>query len=451
MKRRDFLRKAGLTATATVAFPYILPSGRLFATTGNPPMADHVIFVLFAGGVRQQEAMLQRYLAESQGLDIEGNIMYNMLTGDAPEIKIVYGTTTPDGQAGGQPIAPILQSPFDQIGTMFKEVRYSKGGTGHYAGLSTGVSGFYGVTQGLQQRPLHPTIFEYIRRFMGAKATDTWFIGNGIGNSTPLLNHSEYSGYGAQYGANFFAPTITFGEEGEEYIKGFKTYHPEEELDPINRMRHFLNQNFLATGGAIPNLNNTEEEKEDIKAFMKSLFERKEQDLIAFPPVTDNNDLFTVGYAMEVVRWFKPKLTVINMNDVDSCHATYTGYLQALHRADHAVGFIWDYIQNEIPEMANNTVLIAMPEHGRNYEPNSILDQNDWLAFDHDSDENSRRIFTMMAGPGIDQGLSLGTPDNPVGDASDIVPTIAEILGIKNEVMSTGLIEPVAKSLFDRI
>jgi hypothetical protein len=57
----------------------------------------------------------------------------------------------------------------------------------------------------------------------------------------------------------------------------------------------------------------------------------------------------------------------------------------------------------------------------------------------------------MMAGPGIDQGLTVGTATNPVGDASDIVPTIAEILGIKNEVMNAGLIDPVARSLFDRI
>ncbi len=451
MKRRTFIKKAGLTAATTVAVPYILPSGRLFAATGSQ-MAQHVVFVLFAGGVRHQESIQKRYLAESQNLDIEGNIMYNMLEGDAPEIKIVYGTDSQDGQPGGQPIDKILSESFQKQGTIFPEVRYTFGGTGHFGGLSTGVSGFYGTSQqGLQERPVHPTIFEYLRRFGGYKATDTWFIGNGIGNSTPLLNHSAHRDFGSRYGANFFAPLVTFGEQGNAALKDFKIFHPEEELDPITQMRVFLNHNFMQEGRDVPHLYNTEAEKQDIKNFIKNTFERKETNQIAFPPVFDNGDLGTIGYATEILRWFKPALTVINMSDVDSCHSSYTNYLQALHRADHAIGFLWDYIQTKIPEMANNTIFIAMPEHGRNYAPNGIQDENDWFAFDHDSDENSRRIFTMMVGPNIDANLMVGSDTNPIGDAADIVPTIAEILGVKNEVLNTGLIHPVGMSLFDRM
>ena len=99
MKRRDFIKKTALTTASTISMPYLLPSGRLFARTGVT-MANHVVFVLFAGGVRQQESMLKRYLAESQGLNIEGNIMYNMLTGAPPELKIVYGVDTSDGATG---------------------------------------------------------------------------------------------------------------------------------------------------------------------------------------------------------------------------------------------------------------------------------------------------------------------------------------------------------------
>lgn len=377
--------------------------------------------------------------------------MYNMLTGEPPEIKIVYGTRSADGQKGGKPISPILDTPLQLQGTLFPEVRYTSGGTGHFGGLSTGVSGYYGTTQGLRQRPLHPTIFEYLRRYGGYKGTDVWFIGNGIGNSTPLLNYSAHPDFGGHYGANFFAPNVTFGQKGQDHLEGFKIYHPEEELDPIRQMRTFLNHNFMETGGEIPHLNNTEEEKEDIKAFIKNTFERNATNQIAFPPVTDSGDLSTIGYATEVMRWFKPKITVVNMSGVDSCHSSYTNYLQALHRGDHAIGFIWNYIQTQIPEMSNNTVLIVQPEHGRNLLPNAILDENDWFAFDHDSDENSRRIFTMMAGPGVESNLVIGTENNPRGDAADVVPTIAEILGIKNDVMSRGLLHGNSRSLFDQI
>lgn len=450
MKRRNFLKKTALAGTAAVGAPYLLPSGRLFAQT-NAALADHVVFVLFAGGVRQQESVLKRYLSDSQGLDIEGNILYNLLEGAPPELKIVYGTDTPDGQPGGQPISPILETPLQLQGTLFPEVRFSSAGTGHFTGLSTGMSGYYGTTQGLRQRPAHPTVFEYVRRYMGASATDTWFIGNGIRNSVPLLNHSAHPDFGAAYGANFFAPNITFGEEGLDYLQGARVYHPEEELSPMQEMRTFLNHNYLQTNGGIPGMGNTEEEKEDIKLFMKTVFQRRMTNQIAFPTVNDNGDLNTIAYAAEVLRWFKPKVTVINMNSVDSCHSSYTDYLKALHRGDHGIGFLWNYIQTQIPEMSDNTVLMVMPEHGRNYESNGIIDQNDWFAFDHDGDLNSQRIFTLMAGPGIQAGLSVGTDDAPVGNAADIVPTIAEILGIKNDVMNRGLLAGEAMSLFDRI
>lgn len=451
MKRRNFIKKTAITAAGSIGVPYILPSGRLFATNGVP-MAEHVVLVLFAGGIRNQESVQKRYLAESQGLNIEGNIMYNMLSGEAPEYKVVYGTTTPGEPTGGTPIPRILSTPLDQQGILFPEVRYTGSYTGHYTGLSNALSGHYETAQGLQNRPIHPTIFEYLRRHAGMKATDTWFIGNGITSSTPLLNHSIHRDYGSQYAANFFAPNVTFGALGEKHIKGFKIYHPEEELDPVNQMRAFLNQSFMAEGRDIPNLNNTTEEKADIKDFIKNVFERLENDQVAFPPVGEfgNTDLSTIGFTSEVLRWFKPKLTVVNMSSADSCHNSFTNYLSSLHRGDHAVGFLWDFIQNQT-DMAGKTTMIIMPEHGRNETPNAITDQNDWVSFDHDSDENSRRIFSMMVGPGIDANLTIGSTSNPIGDAADLVPTIAQIFGIKDQVMSKGLIAPSAMSLFDRI
>src|SRR5690606_19274933 len=154
MKRRTFVKMTTAASAGSVAMPYILPSGLLSSTT-TAPMAEHVVFVLFAGGVRQQESVLQRYLAEGQNENVEGNILYNLLTGAPPETKIVYGQDdTVNNIIGGIPIHPILQTPLDQLGTLFPEVRFSKGGAGHFNGLSTGISGNYYVTQGLRNRPL---------------------------------------------------------------------------------------------------------------------------------------------------------------------------------------------------------------------------------------------------------------------------------------------------------
>ena len=93
--------------------------------------------------------------------------------------------------------------------------------------------------------------------------------------------------------------------------------------------------------------------------------------------------------------------------------------------------------------------MIVMPEHGRNEEANGIIDANAFLAYDH-SDANSRRIFGMMVGPNIDSNLSVGSETNQIGDIVNVAPTIAEILGFKNEMLSTGLTAS-SQSLFDLI
>lgn len=450
MKRRKFIRNAGIAAAGAITVPYILPSGRLFAATGSQ-LAEHVVFVLFAGGVRQQESVLQRYLADSQGLsNIEGNIMVNMLNGQQPQTKVVYGTDPVIGPKGSVPIPKLLQgnNTFESMGTLFPEMEATR--VGHYAGLNSLVTGNTAFTQGLKQKPVYPTIFEYTRRHLGLKATKVWFVGNGIGNSVPLLNYSNHENYGASYGANFFAPNVTFGAKGQAHIGNAKVYHPEEELSPMYKMKYFLDNSFASSGGSLLDYGivNSEEEREDLREFIKQTFQRKQNGLLDMPPVSSNGDLTTIGYACEVIRYFKPTLTVVNLNSVDGCHSNFTGYLRNLHRADHGLAHLWNSIQS-IPEMANNTVLIAIPEHGRNSEPNPILDENDWYAYDH-SDLNSRRVFGMMVGPGIQANHKVGSVSNPKGTTMDGVPTIAEILGFKQDVVNSGLISDDALSLFDR-
>jgi hypothetical protein len=432
---------------ATAVSPYLLKGAPLPQAGGGP----HIVFVAFAGGVRQQESVLQRYLTDSQGLTgsaYEGNIMYNMLNGASPTDKIVYGTNPSSGLAGSQPIPQILSQSIQSQGTLFKEVEAA--GVGHYSGLVSLMTGSKFVNQGLRQRPAMPTIFEYARKFMNLQATETWFIGNGIGNSTPLLNHSNHPNFGVNYGANFLSPSVTFGSEGEEHIQFAKSYHPDEELGKIYEMQEFLNNAYNLESRDFGGIENTIDEKHDIKKFIREMFMKKNAGAIAHPPINDNNDLRTIGYTCEVLKWFKPKITVVNLNDVDTGHGDFTGYLSNLHRADHGVGHLWNYIQTQIPEMAGNTYLIACPEHGRNLEPNSVLDANDWLAYDH-SDLNSTRIFSMLAGPGVDANLTVGSEANPIGDISDCVLTMAEILGIKSQVQAEGLVSSDGLSFFDRI
>ncbi|MDZ4751774.1 MAG: hypothetical protein SGI87_09185 [Flavobacteriales bacterium] len=430
MQRRSFLKTTALTGAGALASPYILPSGRLFAKSGNRS-ANHVILVMFAGGVRHQESMGMRYLDDAQvGEPYPGNIMYNMLTGTPPEQKIVYGT----GEGGINPINQILGQTLQSQGAILPEVQALS--AGHYGGLNSILQGAYVDSQGLRQRPQKPTIFEYLRRHGGYSASDVWFVGNGIGGSIPLLNHSNHPDYGVSYGANFFAPTVTFHPECAEYLGNGKVYHPDNELAPMYQLKAFLDNTFEQYGGALQALGNTEEEKQSIKEFMDLMYEKTSNGTIALPPVADNGDLYTVGYACEVLQWFKPAFMCLNLTGVDTCHSDFTGYVKALHRADHAVGHLWDFIQNQIPDMAGNTTLIAIPECGRNDEPNSILDVNGWRAYDH-SDANSHRIFSVVAGPNINPNNVIGSENSAFGMVSDAMLTAAEILGVDPGILLT--------------
>ncbi|MEL6851829.1 MAG: twin-arginine translocation signal domain-containing protein, partial [Bacteroidota bacterium] len=122
MKRRDFIKQVAGATAATVAMPYLLPSGRLFAQT-NGRLANHVILVLFAGGIRHQEAIDQLYLAGSQNEDIPGNVLLNMFPGEVPADKIVFGLDA--NRPGEKPITPVLSQPLSQQGTLIAEMRTS--------------------------------------------------------------------------------------------------------------------------------------------------------------------------------------------------------------------------------------------------------------------------------------------------------------------------------------
>ncbi len=451
MKRKAFIKKVGAAAAGGIVLPYILPSGRLFAATPDPK-SEYVVYILFAGGVRQQESVLQGYLHTSQDLDSSyaGNIMTNIMQGAAPTKKIAYGTTSAGGTTGDTPIPKILNTTLQEQGVLFKEVRAVN--PNHYGGLNSLLTGNVSTAQGLKVRPTFPTIFEYARKHLGLKATETWYIGNTIANSYNLLNGSTHPDYGLAYGANFFAPTVTFGGQGRDVLANAKVYHPQEELAPMYKMKNFLDNVFQIKQGEIASIKNTDDDKNRIKDFVKNTFAKQAAGQIQLPPVADNGDLFTLGYAAEVMKEFKPKVLVVNMTAVDVCHGSFSAYLRALHRADHGVGWLWNYIQTQIPEMAGKTTILISPECGRNMNPNPILDENDWFSYDH-SDSNTSRVFTMMSGAAL--GSNRGTfaqnwdINNPGAYTTDNVLTIADILGIKN-MIPPGFVDSRARSLFDR-
>ena len=323
-----------------------------------------------------------------------------------------------------------------QQGTLFKEFRFNQGPTGHFSGHSTAITGQYNLADiNLKQRPAYPTLFEYYRKHNSPSVTalNAWWVSNALG-PYPALNFSNYEGYGADYGANFIQPASIISLPGYNSLGNPKNFSTTE-LDKVKSLRQFMDNNFSSNytpGDA--GITNTEAESVQIEAFIKQSFDN------AVAGQYDNpwgvgfmsGDMFNVFFAEEIIKQFKPELTVVNMQDVDVCHANFTSYCNNIRKADYALAHLWQTIQST-PGMANDTILIAVPEHGRNENPNTIVDAYGKYALDHTSDEVSRQIFCLVVGPS-DKVIQNQVVSTVTGESIDTVPTIAKILGFNNDI-----------------
>lgn len=417
LKRRSFIKKAAAATAGAFTLPYILPSGRLFAATGTR-VVDHVVFCLFAGGIRNFESVQKA----------DGNLMPNMLNGTESISGDISGGINMPGLVGG----PTLQTQ----GTLFKEFRFAQGPTGHYAGHSTAITGIYDQNDlNIRQRPSSPTIFELYRKFTSptTNATNAWWVSDSLG-PYPALNFSDHPDFGAAYGANYIQPASIISQSGYNALGDPKQFS-NPDLDKVANMREFFDNNFANQfvqndAGVTNDLTG----KAQIEAFFNTAFTEAIAGQYNDPWGIGNlnNDQFNMFFAEQVIKEFKPELTVVNMQGVDVCHTNFTGYCNNLAQADYALAHLWQTIQST-PGMQDNTVLIAVPEHGRNLEPNTLQDTYGRYALDHTSDDTSREIFCMVLGPSgkVVQGQEISTV---TGQSTDVVPTIAHVLGIYDEV-----------------
>jgi hypothetical protein len=415
MKRRDFIKNTGLAAAGSVILPYILPTGRLFAATGSR-IAGHVVFCLFAGGVRNIESM---HMAE-------GNLMPYTLPGNGPINSSIAGSMTNLPAPTGQPLL--------SQGTLFREFRYAQGSTGHTRAHQTAITGNYATgDDALNNRPAMPTIFEYYRKHTSPSmsALNSWWVSDQLG-PYPNLNYSAHPEYGALYGANYVQP-LSLLSTGFNNPRQFS----DNDKTKAQHLREFLDNNFSGTyNPADAGVTNTVNDARLIEAFLNlSMTEAQSgvyDSIWGLNPGAINSDMFNVFFAEKIINQFKPELLVVNMTNIDTCHQNFTQYCDNMRKADLALAHLWQTIQST-PGMANDTVLIVSPEHGRNLQPNTIQDGNGRYALDHTGDDTSREIFCLVVGP-PGKVVANQTITNVSGESIDLVPTIATVLGFDQDI-----------------
>ena len=415
MKRKAFIKSAALTAAGSIVVPYILPSGRLFARTGSRK-ANHVVFCLFAGGVRNLETMQM----------MDGNLMTNTLNGTAPiSSDIAPGMTS---------LPQLATTRLQNLGTLFNNFSYASGPTGHYNGHTTAITGKYTDDNiQIQQPPPYPTIFEYYRKYNSPlnSALNAWWICDQLG-AYPYLNYSLYPGYGPTYGANMIQPATIISQTGYGQL-GHPLSFTNTQKSECDMVKSFLNGEFKVPGAAAASgITNTAQDGAALEAFINMLLSNAYAGQYNNPwgPAMDS-DMLNIFFGIQVMQKFTPELMVINMTGIDIAHFNYTSYVDNIRKADFALYKLWDAIQST-PGMANDTILIVAPEHGRNQAPNSAIDTYGRYGLDHTNDAMSREIFCLVVGPSgvVSQGQTIATG----GESVDIAPTIANILGFDTSI-----------------
>lgn len=415
--RRNFIKKAGLATAGAMVVPYLLPSGRLFAATGARK-ANHVVFCLFAGGVRNLETLQKA----------EGNLMPNTLTGTE--------AISSDILAGMDFLPPPSGTPLQLSGTLFKDFKYSSGPTGHFNGHTTAITGVYTDTDlDIKTNPENPTIFEYYRKHNSPSQTalNAWWVSNSLG-PYPALNFSKDPNYGALYGANHIQPGSIISLGGYNALGNPKVFNASQ-LNSSKGVRSFLDNNFAnQTNAADAGITNAEGDANQIEGFIQQSFNEAVSGMYNNPwnlGQSMNNDMYNIFFTEKILQRFKPELMVVNMQDVDIAHSNFTQYCNNMRKADYALTHLWNTIQST-PGLANDTVLIVAPEHGRNLTHNSIVDSFGRYALDHTNDQTSREIFCLILGPSGKVKANNYPPG--VGESIDIVPTIADVLGFYTDI-----------------
>ena len=410
----------GLTAGASLAAPYILPSGRLFAATGARK-ADHVILCLFAGGVRSLES--HQYSNGSYG-----NLMPYTFNGGVENLGGVD-----IGSALGLPSGQTLQ----EQGTLFSNMKLKQGPTGHYNGHATLLTGVYTDTNlNINANPQYPTIFELYRKHNSPSmsALNAWWVSNSLG-PYPQLNYSTDPNYGASFGANHIQPMSFLSSGYDSIYNPNNSLFSDNNLEKIASMKDFYDKSFNKSFSNNSGVVNTVEDKKIIEAFIQDYFNQAANGLLEDPwGVGDvyNGDMYNIFFAEEIIKEFKPELLVVNMQNVDAAHDDTTSYLNNLKRADYSLAHLWQTIKNT-PGM-ENTILIAVPEHGRNLETNGIVDEFGREGTDHTGDDMSREVFCMIMGHQSNSMVNSNTIVSTETETIDIVPTIANILGFDNDI-----------------
>jgi hypothetical protein len=357
--RRQFMVGASLAALALPA------AARASLSQASAHKTRHVVLVAFAGGVRTRETF---------------------------------------GSPGNVPTLEALA----KDGVLYKRVKSSN--LGHFgAALSifTGISEARGIRE--NARGTDPTLFEYVRKDLGLAASDVWISTSGGAQQTNY-SYGLHPDYGARYGANTVDGDGLFNAEFKSILEawGRPKALPPKEAELYARLRGAIGN---TSGGALNNPENSAR----IEQYILQELTSGTADIRG----ANAADAKAIRVARNLLLLFKPKLVGIVLQQADTAHGSFNGYVEIIRRNDEALGDLWRAVQGD-PELRDSTTIVVLPEFGRD------ADLNSRRGLDHGDGSNDLEYVTATCwGPDFARNRIV---EDDV-QAIDVCPTVCELLG----------------------
>jgi hypothetical protein len=287
---------------------------------------------------------------------------------------------------------------------------------GHYgAALSifTGNAEIRGIRE--NYRGPNPTIFEYVRKHAELPAHEVW-LSTTAGAQTVNFAYGMHEDYGSDFGANLISTDGLFNAEFRDLIGKFgqAKLPTEAESARIEKLMGSLDDTWIEGAQAGGFANDPEASLRIQRYILEEL-----QGGTAGLTGPGSGDAKSIRVARNLLRLFKPKLISIVLQNHDTAHGSYNGYVDVIRRNDQELGLLWDAVQAD-PTLRDSTSIFVLPEFGRD------RNLNERNGLDHgDGSEDLGKVFCIAAGPDFKQGKTYAKPV----DSVDVCPTVAHLLG----------------------
>lgn len=348
--------------------------------------------------------------------------MGEMLLPEAPDFKtkhlifVIYGNGARKKDVVDNPEYAPYQTKLIREGTLFTE---DYGDTANLHGYMY-TEMFTGIDPPTQ-RPLFPTLNEYVRKKTGAKASDFWVLQGASyyrGWTFDVKHFSRHADYGIGVGATSLTMNKLFYEENAA--------SPRDLFD------------LLIEKG----LGHTPKERKDIEEWIADVMARRSY----IPPSTREplidrelqfGDAQVLHMVPQILKAFKPKIVTVQVLALDDAHADfgywdyntdYWEYIKHVKATDELIGKMWAEVQAD-PYLRDTTALILRPECGRDDEINIYgqLGHSPGNYYAH-------YVWTMAIGPDFKKNHVV----KEKVQRRDLVPTITYLMSGQSAEHSVG-------------